>query len=516
MDDASAVGVQHGTGTGTNARVRPHASPPFEAQLEERRLRMAGAGPARGPVAQASLPCWPPTAPHALLRRHLGRDRASMSMTMQQLLDRDGATGAAMLNTNSTVAATGPGSEQNAAQASLSPLLPPPPVDIAVSAQGWRLGGAGVPSRPVKIRWQHKSEASVRALIAAPQSAPAAAQNASHSDATATRPTSANVDAHASQPASDMLSITYDFLSRYGLGTEFSKFVAARRATLAAAPADSAPVAPPRVDGKSTTLAAPRAVRTASSGSARLGSSGHDRASTVQPMAAATTTTTTTANTTTTAPRRPSTPQDVNSRRNDTQSADRPVLPTAPAPTSRKRQREDVGDDEFSEILASLRAPIDTRGFSRDEAPWDTVDVCGHTIHRFLCHVDGADGTRRHEVVGLVRSELVELLGEPRIDEMRAPDVQTAAPGAAPSAAPNARQNADGAAPGAAPDAIKIDWRIFASLQCAGVGTAKEARTRHEAARALAQAPPLTELSMALALMRLKKYRIVTLARKHE
>ena len=171
-----------------------------------------------------------------------------------------------------------------------------------------------------------------------------------------------------------------------------------------------------------------------------------------------------------------------------------PPYPSSPPPSP----PSPPSDAEFARILEKLRAPIAACATRRDEAPWDTVDVCGYTIHRFECrHEPGDDGAgtgagagaSRRDVIGLVSSELAALLGEQRLDEMRS------------QMAPSAR-GAD----------IRVDGRIFSALQRAGVGSAR-VRTRRDSAQALERAPPLTNLSIALALMRLRRYRIVTLAR---
>lgn len=152
---------------------------------------------------------------------------------------------------------------------------------------------------------------------------------------------------------------------------------------------------------------------------------------------------------------------------------------------------------EFAAVLEKLRAPI-TGVFSRDEAPWDAVEVCGHTIHRFLCQNRGPDG-EVHEIVGFVSAELAALLGERRLDEMRAEMLRGGA----------------GAGASAAAGDLKVDGRIFTSLQRAGVGMERaRTRTRGDTERAIAAAAPLTELSIALTLVRLRKFRVVTLSKE--
>ena len=105
-------------------------------------------------------------------------------------------------------------------------------------------------------------------------------------------------------------------------------------------------------------------------------------------------------------------------------------------------------------------------------------------------------------MIGVVSAELAALLGN-RIDEMRDGGGVFAANGGGGVFAAN----------GGGDEELQIDARVFVSLRNAGVGAPERRRTRTETTRALEANPPLTPLNLALALMRLREFKIVTLAR---
>lgn len=187
----------------------------------------------------------------------------------------------------------------------------------------------------------------------------------------------------------------------------------------------------------------------------------------------------------------------------------------------------------WEDVIRRLRAPI-TRRCRSDEAPWDTVDVFGHKIHRILCpdtsgNTNASSGatspaysTRSRkpavhgELIGIVGEELSALLGADGLNALRA-QVDTTSAGAEGDGGGGGGGSDGGTTTTtqvAEPPRLQIDARVFVSMQRAeiGVPSRRETRSRQDETRAIANAPELVPLSLSLTYMRARKSRIITLA----
>lgn len=159
--------------------------------------------------------------------------------------------------------------------------------------------------------------------------------------------------------------------------------------------------------------------------------------------------------------------------------------PDVVAPADSRRV---IGDPEWRQTLVRLQSPIvvaasATAAAARDdEAPCDSVNVYGRTVHRVLCRGVGANGAW-DEVVGLVSAELAEHLGAQRLDDMRITKPASA----------SALTAAEAAEP-------LIDPRFFGALRRCGLVSAG----------ATAETPR----DLGLAFLALRRYEIITLWRQ--
>lgn len=131
---------------------------------------------------------------------------------------------------------------------------------------------------------------------------------------------------------------------------------------------------------------------------------------------------------------------------------------------------------QWHDMLASLKRPIEGH-FPRDVAPYDTVDVFGHPIHRVLCRRRDGSG----EIIGFLERDLYALLGYRRVEEMRCERPLQV-------------------------EECSLDERVFESLRRSGA----LGRTRAQV-HAATEDVRLTPLSLTLAYMALRRFHVITL-----